>query len=91
MPRYQVKKKPKKDLSYIREPKTIEDYLTNCIIEAKQYKNRLNILLRRVDFMKDTKTVKDNVIAHANRSQWHIRNMLGFLYEIVKLRIEEGE
>jgi len=93
MPKYQIKKKPKPEdhLEYIQEPKTIEDYLTNCIIEARTYKNRLNILMRRVGVMKRPQVIKDNVMAHAKRTQWHIRNLLGFLYEIIKLRIKEQE
>lgn len=82
------KNKKKDDLKYIDEPKVTVDFLTNAIIEAQNFRDKLNGFLRRVSVMKKPETIKEATIGYAKRTQWHIRNILGLLYRIVELELE---
>ena len=83
------KEKKKDDLKYIDEPKVMVDFLTNAIIEAQGVRDKLNTFLRRISVMKKTETIKEATIGYANRTQWHIRNILGLLYRIVEMTIDD--
>lgn len=82
------KEKKKDNLKYVDEPKTTVDFITNTIIEAQGFRDKLNNFLRRITAMKKTETIKEATIGYANRTQWHIRNMLGLLYRLVELELE---